>query len=342
MYSLRYNTYVNMSNYRSESGNQFISSSSQADSISGDKNTESAQTTQSSLKNIGWLTSVSTNQESESNLSSQSKTLENGQTNEHPYLGLSMSSTMSAVNEGNVKQSRLPAWLRLKSLLSKGNSQSLITEQKGVGGRNPLRLVNNLLLVVLVLINGYVILTPLLPQILYSDTINTEERKQLEQAIFNGRSVSDTVDGQDPKSPLSTAQNIVNSVIIPSLVLDQPIIEGQNSVTALRKGVWRWPGSSTPDKGGNTVLAGHRFTYNKPQGAFYFLDKVKINDMVGVIWDNKTYLYKIIDVKTVSTSQTAILGPTAYPRLTLYTCTPLWNPKDRLVVVGELQKEVNL
>ncbi len=205
---------------------------------------------------------------------------------------------------------------------------------------NRLRIVNNLLLLVLLCINTYIILMPLLPQFIYSDYSSSDSRKQLEQTI--SKRIEDNnqnLSKDNNKTSVMNNKNSGNILTVPSMLLDEPIIEGQNSILALRQGVWRWPGGSTPDKGGNTVLAGHRFTYSNPKGTFYFLNKISVGDKIGVTWNGYTYLYKVTEVKTVKTSQTDDLRPTDYPRLTLYTCTPLWNPKDRLVVVAELQNK---
>lgn len=105
----------------------------------------------------------------------------------------------------------------------------------------------------------------------------------------------------------------------------------------LDKGIWRYPKGSTPDKGGNTVLIGHRFTYTNPRGVFYYLNKVAIGDEIGVFWNSKEYLYKVTTITVVDPHNTSIEDATSDARLTLFTCTPLWLPKDRLVVVAELE-----
>lgn len=139
-------------------------------------------------------------------------------------------------------------------------------------------------------------------------------------------------------SPLIT-RNELNHVIIPAMQLDQPILEGKDTYAILNKGIWRWPYGSSPDKAGNTVLIGHRFTYTNPKGVFYFLDKLKVGDELGIVWDNKNYLYKVNKISVVFPQQTEILKPTDVPTLTMYTCTPLWWPKQRLVVTAILQTE---
>ena len=96
-------------------------------------------------------------------------------------------------------------------------------------------------------------------------------------------------------------------------------------------------GGRTPDRGGNTVLIGHRFTYTTPRGVFYYLNKVKLNDEIGLWWNNKEYLYRVSGIKEVKPTDTAVENATTQPQLTLFTCTPLWLPKDRLVVVAQLE-----
>jgi LPXTG-site transpeptidase (sortase) family protein len=190
--------------------------------------------------------------------------------------------------------------------------------------------INNLLLVVVIFTNLYVIAVPFLPQLLFAIDKQTGKQQQLEAAIKPSNSPSGSSGATTPPAEQG------NRLIIPSMVLDQPVVEGTNMYRALDQGVWRWPGGSTPDKGGNTVMLAHRFTYTLPKGVFYFLDKVKVGDDIGVTWNNKKYLYTVKQTKVVNPTQTEILNATTTPTLTLYTCTPLWLPKNRLVVVAEL------
>jgi sortase A len=123
------------------------------------------------------------------------------------------------------------------------------------------------------------------------------------------------------------------------MLLDEPVFEGKTQAT-LSKGLWRRPHGSTPAKENNTVIVGHRLTYTNPRGSLYHLDKVRAGDSIGVTWDNKKYLYTVVEIKVVKADETAVEAPTDTPRLTIYTCTPLWLPKDRLVVVAELEKKL--
>lgn len=126
-----------------------------------------------------------------------------------------------------------------------------------------------------------------------------------------------------------------NRLVIPALDLDVPIVEGQTEAALNKGGVWLRPNGSTPDKGGNTVMAGHRFSYTAPRGPFYFLDKVKPGDQIVVYWHGKAYIYEAESRAEVPPTDGAVEAATPDSRLTLYTCTPLWSLKDRLVVVAQ-------
>lgn len=126
-----------------------------------------------------------------------------------------------------------------------------------------------------------------------------------------------------------------NRLAIPKIGVDTPIYEGP-TVATLNKGVWHRPRTPTPLENGNTVIAGHRFGYNpsvKP--SFYNLDKLVIGDPIIVAWDKKLVSYKVTEVKIVSPEHTEIEANTPDKRLTLYTCTPLWTSKNRLVVIAK-------
>lgn len=181
--------------------------------------------------------------------------------------------------------------------------------------------LNTALLALIIVINCYVIVAPLIPslQYWYKDRFAKSEREQLEKQV-------------DAASP--TSYSGPNQVVIPRIFMDQPVLEGPNIYTA-NNGIWRLPSGSTPDKGGNTVLIGHRFLYSRNPAVFYNLDKIQVGDTIGVFWANTKYQYQVSEVKVVKSSQTEIEAPTEDSRLTLYTCTPLWSSRDRLVVIAK-------
>lgn len=179
--------------------------------------------------------------------------------------------------------------------------------------------VNTFLLIVIIVVNGYTLAAPLLPRLIFAQQKQDNPPATLMQKIQN---------------PSPAVLSGTNHLIIPSLSLDQEIFEGKSADT-LQKGVWHRPFSASPEIAGNIVLSGHRFTYDNPQGTLYHLDKLRVGDLIGLIWNGEAYRYTVREVKVVTREQTSIELPTTQPRLTIYTCTPLWFPKDRLVVIAE-------
>ncbi len=127
-----------------------------------------------------------------------------------------------------------------------------------------------------------------------------------------------------------------NTLLIPKLEMKQAVYDGPD-VQTLNKGVWHLPKNSTPDRGGNTIIAGHRFTYSG-KAVFYYLDKVSKGDAITLFWEGKRYDYVVTGVHVVSPTDSSLIAPTTNSILTIYTCTPLWSAKDRLVITAELME----
>lgn len=126
-----------------------------------------------------------------------------------------------------------------------------------------------------------------------------------------------------------------NRLVLPSIHIDEPIVVGDDPQN-IHKGVWHRPNTSTPEKGSNTVLVGHRWDYGQSSSVFYNLDKVVVGDLFAIWWEGKEYVYRVTENKIVEPSAIEVEDPTDKPIATLYTCTPIWTAKQRLVVVAEL------
>ena len=124
-----------------------------------------------------------------------------------------------------------------------------------------LRTINRVLLVLIILLNGYVLITPFLPQVTYQVGTVLSKPQPLET----------------PEQRAEIDRSF-DHVVIPSIKLDEKIWFGENE-KLVNRGVWQIPYSSTPDKGSNTVLVGHRFSYKDP-AVFYHLDKVAVGDQI--------------------------------------------------------------
>lgn len=185
--------------------------------------------------------------------------------------------------------------------------------------------INTLLLVAIIIINGYIIVLPVLPGMFFEVAAKDNIKRSMLEAKVHAGAQLQAISDQ-------------NRLVIPSLLFDQQIHEGQDAA-ALRNGLWRRPLTSTPAQGGNTVIVGHRMTYSNPRGTLYHLNKVQVGDSIGITWEGKNFAYTVREVKVVTSAATEIEEPTEKAQLTIYTCTPLWLPRDRLVVIATPEKD---
>lgn len=186
-----------------------------------------------------------------------------------------------------------------------------------------LKKINNVLTVLVVVLGVYLIMSPFWPQLLF---LVKDTTGQIDNSIPYSTQSDDSSETQPiPKD---------NRLIIPQMDLDDTVHEGRYAST-LRKGIWRRPQTSTPDKGGNTVLVAHRFTYSSP-AIFYHLDKLSVDNELAVTWNGELYTYRVREVKVVNPNAVEIENNTSESILTLYTCTPMWTAEKRLVVISEL------
>jgi sortase A len=183
-----------------------------------------------------------------------------------------------------------------------------------------LRRFNNFLTIIIIGLGLYLIIMPLAPQLVFWYKQKTGK-------------ISDTIVYSDSGEAGSKPIPQDNRLVIPQMGLDATVNEGKYANT-LKHGLWRRPMTSTPDQGGNTVIVGHRFTYKDP-AIFYHLDKVKEGDNFALYWQGKEYLYTVKEIRIVNPDQIEIEENTDEPVLTLYTCTPMWTSKQRLVIIAK-------
>jgi len=189
-----------------------------------------------------------------------------------------------------------------------------------------LRTFNNSLTVVVVLLALYIAAAPFLPQITWWLRHDAPVQLLPKKRV----TLPEGTQAQTSSHPKT------DSLLIPGISFEELVHTGGKR--ALSMGVWRLPYTSTPDKGGNTVLVGHRFTY-AGSAVFYHLDKVKEGDRLGLYWQDKLYTYEVFNIRTVTPDEVSVEANTTEPRLTLYTCTPLWSTTHRLVIQARLIEE---
>ncbi|MFH1413180.1 MAG: sortase [bacterium] len=182
----------------------------------------------------------------------------------------------------------------------------------------------------------YIIAIPVYPAVKYRiENINTDPEvfKDIEHVKIETAKIE--------KELVQNEQAYGNRLIISKIGVNSPIVEAGNAEQGLNRGAWRLPVSSTPDQGGNTVITGHRFKYLPPSNlTFYLFDKLRLDDIVSVIWDNKEYYYQIHKIKIIDKTDVSILEPSDKSILTLFTCHPLFSDEQRIVAIADLMDSI--
>ena len=66
--------------------------------------------------------------------------------------------------------------------------------------------------------------------------------------------------------------------------------------------------------------------------------KIKVGDKIEVIQSDNKFTYVVTETKVVEKNDISVLQDYSDYRITLITCSPLWTSKQRLVIVGKLDK----
>ena len=125
-------------------------------------------------------------------------------------------------------------------------------------------------------------------------------------------------------------------LVIPDIGVDVMVVQGLDEAS-LRRGPGHDPNSDLPGEPGNCVIAGHRNVYGS---WFYRLDELWAGSVIRLETSRRTYTYNVLEVTTVSETDTTVLrAPEGVaPRLTLVTCT-LPHTSDRIIALAELSSE---
>ncbi|MEW6189713.1 MAG: sortase, partial [Actinomycetota bacterium] len=130
-----------------------------------------------------------------------------------------------------------------------------------------------------------------------------------------------------------------NRIIIPSVLVDAPIVEGITS-KALTQGVGHISGTAYPGEEGNCILEGHNlaeFGLWGKQSFFSLLDVLRKGAKVYVFYNGKKYVYKVEEKKKLEISNPKLYRDTHREQLTLITCVSTWSPtiytKWRTVII---------
>ena len=130
------------------------------------------------------------------------------------------------------------------------------------------------------------------------------------------------------KTAEGIAQSKENRIIIPTALVDAPILEGID-MEKLSEGVCHVSKSSAPGKGGNCILEGHNigeFGWWRTQGPFNMLEIIEKGIRIYVFYKGKKYVYKVKEKTSMNVNDPKLYDFTPGERLTLITCAASWNP----------------
>lgn len=132
-----------------------------------------------------------------------------------------------------------------------------------------------------------------------------------------------------------------NRIIIPSALVDAPILEGV-SVSQLSKGVCRLSQSACPGVGGNCIIEGHNlaeFGWWRPQSFFSMLEILDKGTPIYIFYNGKRYVYQVKEKTYKNVSDPKLYDITPVERLTLITCVSTWSPtiytNRRTVIIAD-------
>jgi sortase (surface protein transpeptidase) len=185
--------------------------------------------------------------------------------------------------------------------------------------------------VLFLLLAGVLLIYPQLPHILNTLSINTPEKEEenITQPIYAQEEEPVVEEPEEPVLTLPDSDPTLpeqNYIIIPKIGVDAVIQEGEDSEAALENGPWIVPDYATPESRyleetpRSVIIASHRFGYSswseqkRREISFFNLPETKIGDRIIVIWNQREYVYEIVEV-----------GETTYVEeydtdLILYTC----------------------
>lgn len=136
-------------------------------------------------------------------------------------------------------------------------------------------------------------------------------------------------------------QTIYFKVETADIEIVAPIVDGV-SEQDLKQGIGHHPTTPWPDdKRGNVILAGHSSDIdpsNKFGQVFRYLGRIKISDKVSIVYPDSEYIYNVIGKYEIDPADTTLFGQDAGPRLTFYTCSPVFTNWRRLVYVASLEQ----
>ena len=184
----------------------------------------------------------------------------------------------------------------------------------------------------------YIIILPFYPELKYriSGDNEIDQKAETVKIIEEFKEKNDFVSDGTAGFPDSEYKTSPDRLIISKIGVNAPIIETDNQDYGLSLGAWLMPSGSDPGEIGNTIITGHRFKYLPPNNlTFYLFHKLETGDLVYIIWKGEEMYYEISEIKIVEDTDMSVMNQTDDETLTLFTCTPIYSTKQRLVVTAK-------
>jgi LPXTG-site transpeptidase (sortase) family protein len=191
-------------------------------------------------------------------------------------------------------------------------------------------------------LGGFALLmaAPLLPADLVQPVAATVLREVPRAPDLDPALATTTTTLQDTRGAITRLA--ISSIELDTRVVPAQIVEHDGAIT------WDVPkfvaghaeGTAGAGEPGTSVLIGH-VTSLTLGNVFEHLDRVKPGALVRVWTAQRTYHYRVTDVRNVPRTDLAVLEAAATPTLSIITCSGVWLPTiwdftERLVVRAEL------
>ena len=135
-----------------------------------------------------------------------------------------------------------------------------------------------------------------------------------------------------PAAGITLPIQTLGRIQIPKIGLDEELRD-QITQESIDLGPSHWPGTALPGGLGNTVIAGHRNSHSAP---FRDLANLAPGDTIALVASGRTFNYSVTELFVVNPDAVWITEQGNGRSLTLFTCHPLGESYQRLVIRAAL------
>ena len=165
---------------------------------------------------------------------------------------------------------------------------------------------------------------------------NTVVKEEKAQQVMETK--DDIIIHKKVENVIDILEEPIMKLVIPKLNISNNIYEKNSNENNIDKNVVIMNESTLPsDAFGNIILGGHSGTGK--YAYFKDFDKLELNDLIYLHYNNKEYKYKIINIhKDIKDGKITVTTVQNRSLITLFTCNPN-DKKTYLIVIGELIKD---